>query len=48
MYAKHKGYHFFYVTENGNKYSNDGSGWYKVDEFHNSYKIDFNKVVYEE
>ena len=48
MYAKHKGYHFFYVTENGNKYSDDGSGWYKVDEFHNIYKIDFNEVVYEE
>ena len=45
MYAKHKGYHFYYITENGKRYSLNGYTWSRVDEYRNVWKVDSKEIV---
>lgn len=47
MYAKHKGYYLYYVTENGNRYSQNGYRWYKVDEYRNIWEVDPKDIIFE-
>ena len=45
MYAKHKGYHFYHITENGKRYSVRGCTVYRVDEYRNIWEVDSKEVV---
>ena len=44
MYAKHKGYHAIYETENGNRYTYNGMTLYRVDQYYNLYPVDENLI----